>query len=103
MIGVVLLAVVVISLASAGLYSQRTLARARIELEAAEFQQVELERLLSVPYDSLRNGSRETDDGESSWQVEERYTHRQILLITHFAPSEAISVWDTVAAYRLAP
>lgn len=103
MIGVILLAVVVVALASAGLYSQRTLTRARIQLEAAEFQQTELERILALPYDSLSNGSRETDDGASEWVIEEKYTHREILLITHFAPSAAISVWDTVVAYRLAP
>ena len=103
MVGVVLLAVVVISLAASGLYSQRTLARSRVQLEAAEFMQSEVERLLAVPYDSLRNGSRETEVGVSRWEIEDRYTHRRILLITHYAPTEAISAWDTVVAYRLVP
>ncbi len=65
--------------------------------------QSEVERLLAVPYDSLRDGSRETEVGASAWEIEDRYTHRQIFLVTHYAPTEAISVWDTVVAYRLVP
>ncbi len=103
MVGVVLLAVVVISLAASGLYSSRALARGRVQLEAAEFQQSELERLLAVPYDSMANGSRTTAVGAANWEIEERYTHRQISLITHYTPTEAVSVWDTVVAYKLAP
>jgi Tfp pilus assembly protein PilV len=103
MVAVVLLAVVVVSLAASGMYSQRTLARSRVQLEAAEFLQSEVERLLAVPYDSLRNGSRETEVAASSWTIDERYSHRRILLVTHYAPTEAISVWDTIVAYRLAP
>lgn len=103
MVGVVLLAVVVISLAASGMYSSRTLARSRVQLEAAEFVQSEVERLLAVPYDSLRNGSRVTEVGTAEWEIEDKYTHRQILLITHYAPTEAVSVWDTVVAYRLVP
>lgn len=103
MIGVVLLAVVVISLAASGMYSSRTLTRSRVQLEAAEFVQSEVERLLAVPYDSLRNGTRETEVGTSEWEIQDRYTHRRILLVTHYTPAEAISVWDTVVAYRLVP
>jgi Tfp pilus assembly protein PilV len=103
LVGVVLLAVVVISLAASGMYSSRTLTRSRVQLEAAEFVQSEVERLLAVPYDSLRDGSRETEVGASKWEIEERYSHRQIFLVTQYAPTEAISVWDTVVAYRLAP
>jgi Tfp pilus assembly protein PilV len=103
MVGVVLLAVVVVSLAAASLYASRNLTRARLQLEAAEFLQTELERLLAIPYDGLADGTRSTSEGTSSWTIEERGTHRQILLITNFAPTEAISVWDTVVAYRLEP
>lgn len=103
MVGVVLLAVVVVSLAASGLYSSRMLARSRVQLEAAEFLQSELERLLAIPYDSLSSGARETDVGASQWEIEDRYTHRQIFLVTRYAPTEAVAVWDTVVAYKLAP
>ncbi|UCC81756.1 MAG: hypothetical protein JSW46_12175 [Gemmatimonadota bacterium] len=103
MVGVVLLAIVVLSLAASGMYSSRTLTKSRIQLEAAEFVQSEVERLLAVPYDSLRAGSRETEVGVSKWEIEERYSHRRIFLVTHYTPTEAISVWDTVVAYRLVP
>ena len=103
MVGVVLLSVVVLSLAAASLYSSRTLARARVQLQAAEFTQSELEKVLAVPYDNLVDGSRTTEVGSSSWTIEDRYTHRQILLVTDYNPTEAISVTDTVVAYRLAP
>jgi Tfp pilus assembly protein PilV len=103
LVGVVLLAVVVLSLAASGLYSSRALARSRIELEATEFLQSELEQLLAVPYDSLTDGSRESSAGTSKWEVVDRYTHRRILLVTHYAPTEAVSVWDTVVAFKLVP
>jgi Tfp pilus assembly protein PilV len=87
LVGVVLLAVVVVSLAASGLYASRAMGRSRIQLEATEFVQAELERLLGVPYFELESGSRSSDGGKSEWTV----------------TAEGISVTDTVVAYRLRP
>lgn len=101
LVGITLLAVVVVSLAAASLYASRTMTRSRMELEAVEFEQAELERLLAIPYDSLRSDARTTTQGESTWTVVDSITFRQILLVTQYTPAQGISVWDTVAAYRL--
>lgn len=103
LVGLVLLAVVVVSLAASGLYASRTMTRSRVQLEATEFVQAELERLLGVPYFELETGSRSLEDGESEWTVTDLVNHRRILLITNYAPAEGISVMDTVVAYRLRP
>lgn len=103
LVGVVLLTVVVVSLAASGMYASRTLTRSRNELEAAEFQQGELERLLAAPYFTLESGSRETETGSSTWTVVEQPNHLRILLITDYSPNEAISVQDSVVAFRLRP
>jgi type II secretory pathway pseudopilin PulG len=101
LVAITLLALVLLSLASASLYASRSVTRSRIDLAAAEFQQKEIETLLAVPYDQLVSGSRTRSEGTSSWVVADSITYRQILLVTNFAPAEGISVWDTVVAYRL--
>jgi Tfp pilus assembly protein PilV len=103
LVGVVLLAVVVVSLAGASMYASRMLTRSQVSMESTEFQQSELERILAVPYDSLASGSRATEVGESEWTVTDLGTHRRILLITHYAPTSAISVKDTLVAFKLVP
>ncbi|KPK80137.1 MAG: hypothetical protein AMS25_10080 [Gemmatimonas sp. SM23_52] len=103
LVAVALLAVVVVSLAAAGLYANRTLTRSRVQLESAQFLQSELERLHAVPYDSLQSGSRTAAKGTSTWTVSDSSVYSRILLITHYAPTEGVSVWDTVVAYRLSP
>jgi type II secretory pathway pseudopilin PulG len=100
LVGITLLAVVVLSLAAASLYASRSVTRSRVQLAAAEFQQTELEVLLAVPYDSLASGSRARVDGASSWVVADSFTYQRIMLVTNYAPAEAISVWDTVVTYR---
>jgi type II secretory pathway pseudopilin PulG len=101
LVGITLLAVVVLSLAAASLYASRSVTRSRVQLAAAEFQQTELEVLLAVPYDSLASGNRTRVDGTSSWAVADSFTYRRIMLVTNYAPAEAISVWDTVVAYQV--
>ncbi len=103
LVAVTLLAVVVVSLGAASLYSSRTLRRSRLQLRAVEFQQSELERLLALPYSGLASGSRSTSDGESEWIVEDSTRYRRIVLITEFIPASRFTVWDTVVAYRMRP
>jgi Tfp pilus assembly protein PilV len=100
-VGVVLLAVVVVSLAASGLYASRTLTRARVELESSEFQQAELERLLAVPYASLASGTRSTPKGTATWTVTSLSRYKQIKLVTNYTPTQGISLWDSVFVYRL--
>lgn len=103
LVGVTLLAVVVVSLAAASLYSSRTLRRSRLQLRAVEFQQTELERLLAMPYSGLASGARTTGDGKSEWTVEDSTRYRRIVLVTEFIPASGFAVLDTVVAYRLRP
>ncbi len=103
LLAISLLAAVVLSLGASSLYTSKVLERSRTELRASKFAQAELERLLALPYDSLVSGSRTLADGSSSWTVDDRASYREIILISHYAPASAISLWDTVATYRLAP
>ncbi|MGH7545943.1 MAG: prepilin-type N-terminal cleavage/methylation domain-containing protein [Gemmatimonadota bacterium] len=102
-VAIVLLSVVVLSLSAAALYTARALRAASDELRAAEFLQVEMERLLALPYDALASGSRSRPEGTAAWTVVDSVAYRQITLVTHYAPTPAISEWDTVSAYRLKP
>ena len=100
-VGITLLAVVVLSLSTASLYASRTVTRSRVQLAAAEFQQSELETLLAVPYANLVSGNRTMTDGTSTWTVVDSFTYRRIMLVTNYTPAAAISVGDTVVAYRV--
>ena len=100
-VGITLLAVVVLSLSTASLYASRTVTRSRVQLAAAEFQQSELETLLAVPYANLVSGNRTMTDGTSTWTVVDSFTYRRIMLVTNYTPAAAISIGDTVVAYRV--
>ncbi len=101
LVGATLLAVVVVSLVSASMYSSRTMQRSRMQLDAVEFQQAELERLLALPYDNLVSDARSTERGHSSWTVEDSTRYRRVVLVTQYTPKDGFSVWDTAVAYRL--
>lgn len=103
LVAITLLAVVVVSLAGASLYSSRTMQRSRLQLQAAEFQQSELERLLAMPYSGMASGSRKTAVGGSAWTVLDSVRYQRIMLVTEFNPAAGIALWDTVVAYRLRP
>ena len=103
LVGVVLLAVVSISLAASSMYASRTMARGRMQLEAVEFLQSELERVLAVPYGDMESGTRTTAKGTSTWTVADSSSYSRIILVTHYAPTEGASMWDTAVAYRLKP
>jgi Tfp pilus assembly protein PilV len=102
-VAVVLLSVVALSLAGFTLYASRALRTSSAHLRAAEFAQAELERLLTVPYDALASGTRSTAQGRATWTVEDSVTYRRIRLVTEYAPTPAVSVWDTLVAYRTKP
>ena len=99
MVGVVLLAVVTISLVGSSLYASRTLTRSRLELKTSEYMQAELERLLALPYASVTDGSRTTTKGSSTWTVTDQTSYKEILLIVNYAPTAGTSEWDTVVAF----
>ncbi len=103
LVGITLLSLVVVSLVAASLYSSQAITRSRLQLEAAEFQQSELERVMAVSYSDLESGSRDATKGKSSWAVVDSFTYRRILLVTTYSPTQDISVRDTVVAYRLRP
>lgn len=102
-VAIVLLSVVVLSLSASALYTSRALRAASAELRAAEFLQGEMERLLALPYDALVSGNRTLPEGTAVWAVVDSTGYRRITLVTHYAPTAAISKWDTVTAYRLKP
>jgi type II secretory pathway pseudopilin PulG len=101
LVAVTIIAVVILSLAAASLYSSRASTQSRIQLQATEFQQSEIERLLSLPYDSVITGQRSLNDGSSRWVVVDSFDFKQILVTTRYAPAQGISVVDTAVAYRL--
>ena len=100
-VGITLLAVVVMSLAASGMYASRSMTRSRVELEATEYMQTHLEQLLALPFDSLSSGSTTTGKGSATWTVTDSGANKEILLVINYAPTDGISVWDTVYTYRL--
>jgi Tfp pilus assembly protein PilV len=101
MVGVTLLAVVVMSLAASGMYASRSMTNSRLELEATEYMQTQLEQLLATSFDSLDSGSTETAKGKATWTVTEDGVNKEILLVINYAPTDGISVWDTVFTSRI--
>lgn len=103
LVAVALLAAVVVSLAASSMYASRNVTRSRVQLEAAEFLQAELEWLLSVPYDELADGERTTPNGKATWTVADSFSFSEILVVSHYNPAPGVSVWDTAVALRRRP
>ncbi len=103
LISMVLLTVVGVSLGASSMYVSKTVGRARTQLAATEFVHRKVEQLMVQPYDALATDSQSVADGTLSWTVVDSTSYRQILVVSHYAPAEQVSVWDSVLVYRLKP
>lgn len=103
LIGIALFTIILTGLGSSGIYASKIRTDSRVRLEAAHFTQGELEYLLSQPYDSLTSGSRSSESGKSEWVVEDSFAYLKILLRITYAPTEGVSVEDSIVTFRMSP
>ncbi len=101
LVAMVLLTVVAISLVGASQYVSTTVRRSGMEMRAGSLLQGEIERLLTLPYDSLSTGSRNLPYGVATWTEADSVSFKEILLITEFRSGTGVVLWDTISAYRL--
>lgn len=96
---IVFMVVVGAAIASASRFTARMARAADLELRTLEAAESELDRLLSLPWDSLASGARDVPLGRVEWTVGDSADYRTVLLVTRLALSDR-SATDTLFAYR---
>lgn len=101
----VLVAIVILSLgAMAWVGTSRVAAAsmraAALELRAAQLIQEEVERLRTLPLDSVRSGSAARPAGDALWTVADSGSYLRVELVVRARPEGARSLADTVWVYR---
>lgn len=74
--------------------------RATLEIRAAQLIQEETERLRTLPYDSVQDGSATGAVGWASWTVTDSGSYRRAQLIVATNPLRGVAIVDTVYVYR---
>lgn len=103
LMGIALFALILTGLGTSAIYASKIRTDSRARLGAAHFMQGELEYLLSQPYDSLTSDSRSSELGKSEWVVEDSFAYLKILLNITYAPTEGVTVVDSIVAFRMSP
>jgi prepilin-type N-terminal cleavage/methylation domain-containing protein len=99
-VAVVLLSMGVLALVGAGRVASASVKRATAELRAAQLIQNEVERLRTLPVDSLADGSAVRSAGTVSWTVLDSVTYLRAELVVSTRPEAGLSLSDTVYVYR---
>lgn len=101
LVSVVFLTVIAVSLGTVTQQAARTIRRSRVELQAAEFLESQVEQLRFLAYDSLEAGTTSRGRGVATWTVEDSVTFRRILLETRFGSPATGLVVDSVTVFRV--
>lgn len=101
----VIVAIVILSLgAMAWVGTSRVAAAsmraAALELRAAQLLQEQVERLRTVPVDSVRSGSATRAAGEALWTVADSGSYLRVELVVRARPEGGRTFADTVWVYR---
>ena len=101
----VLVAIVILSLGAmawvgTGRVAAASMRAAALELRAAQLIQEEVERLRTLPLDSVRSGSVSRPAGDALWTVADSGSYLRVELVVSSRPEAGRSLTDTVWVYR---
>lgn len=99
-VAIVVLSMGVLALVGAGRVAAVSVRRATLELRAAELIEEGVERLRTMPIDSLRNGTATRIAGNVLWTVVDSGTYLRAELVVNTLPEGGRTLSDTVYVYR---
>ena len=99
-IAAVVMVMGVLALLGSNRVSARSAGRASLELRVAQLVQEQMERLRTLPIDSLRNGSGTYPAGTATWTVVDSTSFVRVQLAVRSRPEAGVAVGDTVFIYR---
>jgi len=99
-VAIVILTVGVLALVGSSRVAAASVRRATLELRAAELIQEDVERLRTLPLDSLRDGQATRRAGDTRWVVTDSVSYLRIELAITTRPEAGMALSDTVFLYR---
>jgi len=99
-VSIVVLTVGVLGLVGSSRVAAASVRRATLELRVAELIQADVERLRTLPLDSLRDGQATRRAGDASWIVTDSISYIRIELAVTTRPEAGLTLSDTVFVYR---
>lgn len=99
-VAIMVLTIGVLALVGSSRVAAASLQRATLELRVAELIQEDVERLRTLPFDSLVDGQATRLAGDSRWLVTDSGSYLRIELSVTTRPEAGLSLADTVFLYR---
>lgn len=99
-VAIFLLSVGVLALVGSGRVAAASVRQAALELRVAQLVQDEVERLRTLPVDSLRDGVASRPAGDALWTVQDSGAYLRVELIVAARPEAGRTLGDTVHVYR---
>jgi prepilin-type N-terminal cleavage/methylation domain-containing protein len=100
LVAIVILSIGALSLVGTSRVASASVRQAVLELRAAQLIQEQVERLRTLPLDSLRDGSAARPAGDALWTVADSATYRRVQLVVRARPEAGRSLTDTLYVYR---
>lgn len=100
LVAMVILLIVAISLVGSSRVTAASVRRATAELQAAQLIHDEVERLRTLPLDSLVDGFSSRPGGGATWMVTDSGSYLRVELAVATWPVGGITVHDTLYVYR---
>ena len=100
LVAIVLLLVVAMSLVGSSRVAAASVQRAAAELRAAQLIHDEVERLRTLPLDSLADGTSARPGGTASWVVTDSVSYLRVELALTTSPVGGVTLSDTLYVYR---
>lgn len=100
LVAIVILSVGAFALVGTSRVASASVRRAVLELRTAQLIQEHVERLRTLPVDSVRNGSVSGPAGDALWTVVDSVTYLRVELVVRARPEGGRTLSDTLYVYR---
>jgi len=100
LVSIMLLLAIAVSMVGSNRVVAASVRQASLELKAAQLILEEYERLRTVPYGSLANGTAVRPAGTAAWTVTDSASFRRVELVVQTHPLAGATITDTLFIYR---
>lgn len=100
LVATVILVVTALGVVGTGRIAAESVRRATLELRVAQLIQEGVDRLRTLPLDSLRDGQASYPTGDAVWVVTDSVSYLRVELAVLSSPESGRTLGDTVFIYR---
>lgn len=100
LVAIVILSIGAMALVGTSRVASASMRQAVLELRSAQLVQEQVERLRTMPLDSVRAGSVTRPAGDALWTVADSGAYLRVELVVRARPEAGRSISDTLYVYR---